>query len=540
MGDEPGSEEIQRIGLESGVGSRENESLLSTNPPDLRAAGILLHPTSLPGRFGIGDLGPGADRFLDWAAEAGQTLWQVLPIGPAGAGGSPYTCASAFAGNPLLISPEVLVAEGWLPEAALESAPGWREDRVDFDSVSPWKERLLRQSWEHFRATASEADQEAFEAFLRATDQSGWLDDWTLYAALKRDFGGRPWTDWEGDLAARDPDALRLAVLACEGETRYQAYLQFLFFRQWDRLRRRARERGIQVLGDTPIYVAMDSADVWAHPDLFALDAHRRPVDVAGVPPDYFSETGQLWGNPLYDWKRMEEDGFAWWIARIRASLKTCDLLRIDHFRAFAAYWAVPAGDTSALHGRWVPGPGRKLFDAARAALSGLPILAEDLGDISPEVKDLLAELEIPGMKVLQFGFYGSDSEYLPHRHPRRSVVYTGTHDNDTARGWYARLTAEERERVSDYLGSDGREIEWALIRAAYASVAERAVVPLQDVLGLGSEARMNTPSEPGDNWRWRAPADAFRPELAARLRRLAELSGRFSPRPAGSSTAGR
>ena len=493
----------------------------------MRAAGILLHPTSLPGRFGIGDLGPGADRFLDWAADAGQTLWQVLPLGPAGGGGSPYTCASAFAGNPLLISPEVLVGEGLLPEAALDDAPGRREDRVDFDTVAPWKDALLRRSFEHFGGAATPAVRDEFEAFLRAPGQSEWLRDWALYAALKRDFGGRPWTGWEPDLAARDPDALRLAALASEQEVRYQSYLQFLFFRQWDRVRRRARERGILVLGDTPIYVAMDGADVWAHPELFALDAERRPVEVAGVPPDYFSATGQLWGNPLYDWKRMEEDGFAWWIARLRASLKTCDLLRIDHFRAFAAYWAVPAGDSTALNGRWVPGPGRKLFDAARAALSGLPILAEDLGDISPDVKALLAKLGIPGMKVLQFAFYGNDSEYLPHRYPRRSVVYTGTHDNDTARGWYARLTPEERERVWDYLGSDGREIEWALIRAAYASVADRAIVPLQDVLGLGSEARMNTPSEPGDNWRWRAPADAFRPDLAARLRRMVELSGR-------------
>ena len=503
----------------------------------MRAAGILLHPTSLPGRFGIGDLGPGADRFLDWAADAGQTLWQVLPLGPAGGGGSPYTCASAFAGNPLLISPEVLVAEGLLPEAALDGAPGWREDRVDFETVSPWKDHLFRWSWEHFGAAAPEGVRAEFEAFLGTPDQSAWLPDWALFAALTKNFGGRPWTDWEGDLAARDPDALRLAALAHAEETRYQSYLQFLFFRQWDRVRRRARERGIRVLGDTPIYVALDGADVWSHPDLFALDAERRPVDVAGVPPDYFSATGQLWGNPLYDWNRMEEDGFAWWIARIRASLKTCDLLRIDHFRAFSAYWAVPAGDATALNGRWLPGPGRRLFDAARAALKGLPILAEDLGDISPDVKTLLAKLAIPGMKVLQFAFYGNDSEYLPHRHPRRSVVYTGTHDNDTARGWYARLKPEERERVWDYLGSDGREIEWALIRAAYASVAERAVVPLQDVLGLGSEARMNTPSEPGDNWRWRAPGDAFRPELAARLRRMAELSGRFRESGAGPGT---
>jgi 4-alpha-glucanotransferase len=512
--------------------------------PDVpaRAAGILLHPTCLPGRFGIGDFGPGADRFVEWAAEAGQTLWQVLPLGPAGAGGSPYTCASAFAGNPLLISPEVLLAEGLLPEGALDGAPGFRDDRVDFGAVAPWKDALLRRSWGHFQAAADPAVRDAFEAFARAPEQAGWLEDWCLYAALKRDFGGRSWTDWESDLAGRDADSLLLATHAAEGEVRYQSYLQFLFFRQWDRVRRRARERGIAILGDTPIYLAMDSADVWAHPELFALGPDRRPVDVAGVPPDYFSETGQLWGNPLYDWARMEEDGFAWWIARIRASLRICDLLRIDHFRAFSAYWAVPAGEATALNGRWVPGPGRKLFDAARAALQGLPILAEDLGDIDADVRALLEGLEIPGMKVLQFAFYGDDSEYLPHRHRPRCVAYTGTHDNDTARGWYAGLKPEERGRVWDYLGSDGREIEWALIRAAYGSVAERAVVPLQDVLGLGSDARMNTPSEPGGNWTWRASPDAFRPDLSARLRRLAALAGRLppSPRPPEPSTTAR
>ena len=309
---------------------------------------------------------------------------------------------------------------------------------------------------------------------------------------------------------------------------RFQTYLQFLFFRQFRRLRLHARERGVRIVGDMPIYVAYDSADVWSHPELFGLDANLRPLEVAGVPPDYFSPTGQLWGNPLYRWDRMEADAYAWWVDRIAAALSLCDLLRIDHFRAFSAYWSVPASDTTASNGRWVPGPGRKLFDAARKALGSLPLLAEDLGDISKEVRELLAQLRIPGMKILQFGFYGSDSEYLPHRYPRDCVAYTGTHDNDTARGWYARLTPEERQRVYDYLGSDGHEIEWDLIRAAWTSVAARAIVPLQDVLGLGGEARMNNPAEPAGNWHWRASPDAFRPELAERLRRLTELSGRL------------
>ena len=497
-----------------------------------RFAGILLHPTSLPGPFGIGDLGSGSEHFLDWAAAAGFGIWQVLPLGPTGGGHSPYTCASAFAGNPLLVSPEMLAQEGLLPEGALSHAPGFDPGRVDFDTVVPWKEKLLRRSWEHFRAHPSHPASGAFEAFLVSPERSGWLADWALYAALKADFGGRAWMDWEPDLARRDPDALRLAAAGLAEETRYHSYLQFLFFRQWEKLRGRAHERGIRILGDMPIYVAMDSADVWAHPELFALNADGKPVAVSGVPPDYFSKTGQLWGNPLYDWDRIARDGFAWWIDRIQAGLALCDLLRVDHFRAFSAYWAVPAKDETALNGKWMPGPGRALFDAARAELESLPILAEDLGDIDDDVRALLASLDIPGMKVLQFAFYGPDSEYLPHRHTLRSYVYTGTHDNDTARGWYDALKPEERERVWDYLGSDGRDIEWALIRAAYDSVAEAAVVPMQDVLGLGSEARMNTPSQPGGNWRWRLKGEGLRADLAARLRRMALLSGRFREPP--------
>ena len=496
-----------------------------------RFAGILLHPTSLPGPFGIGDLGSGAERFLDWAAASGFRLWQVLPLGPTGGGHSPYTCASAFAGNPLLVSPEALAREGLLPDSALSSAPGFDPSRVDFETVVPWKEALLRRSWEHFRSHPDHPASGAFEAFLVSPERSAWLADWSLYAALKADFGGRAWMDWESDLARRDPDALRLAAAGLEEETRYQSYLQFLFFRQWEKLRVRARERGIRILGDMPIYVAMDSADVWAHPELFQLDAKGRPSAVSGVPPDYFSETGQLWGNPLYDWDRIAKDGYAWWIDRFQAVLSLCDLLRVDHFRAFSAYWAVPAADDTALNGKWRPGPGRGLFDAARAELGSLPILAEDLGDIDDDVRALLAALDIPGMKILQFAFYGPDSEYLPHRHTRRSYVYTGTHDNDTARGWYAVLKPEERERVWDYLGSDGRDVEWALIRAAFGSVAEGAVVPMQDVLGLGSEARMNRPSQPGGNWTWRARGEDLRPDIAARLHRMAVLSGRV-PKP--------
>jgi len=462
-----------------------------------RGAGVLLHPTSLPGRFGIGDLGPGVDRFLDWAESAGQTIWQVLPLGPTGYGNAPYGSPSAFAGNPLLISPECLRDEGLLPQSALDSAPVFPDDRVDFGAVIAWKEKILRQAFARF-------PRRDLEAFTRAPEQADWLSDWTRFAARRK--GGSAGAE----------------------EAAYQAFLQLLFLRQWGRVRRAANDRGISVLGDIPIYVALDSADVEAHPELFALDAQGRPTSVSGVPPDYFSETGQLWGNPLYRWDRIEEEGFAWWIARLRANLRLCDLVRIDHFRGFASYWSVPVGEKTAANGRWLPGPGRKLFDAARVALGDLPIVAEDLGLIEGDVRELLSVLGIPGMKVLQFAFYEPDSEYLPHRHVPNSVVYTGTHDNDTARGWYAALKVEERERVRDYLGSDGSEIHWDLIRAAYASVARSAIVPLQDVLGLGSEARMNTPARPGGNWSWRAGADAFRREDAARLRRMAILSGRY------------
>jgi 4-alpha-glucanotransferase len=482
-----------------------------------RHAGILLHPSSLPGRFGIGDLGPQADLFLDWAASAGQTLWQVLPLGPTGHGNAPYGSSSAFAGNLLLISPELLGREGFLPESALDGAPVFPAGRVDFPPVISWKERILRQSWDHFRKNADAGQRTALDAFTAAPEQADWLADWTRFAALKRHFGGRPWTSWE-----REPPSGDLS----EGIA-FEAYLQFLFFRQWDRVKRAANSRGIAVMGDIPIYLSHDSADVWAHRDLFALDERGVPTAVSGVPPDYFSATGQLWGNPLYRWDRLEAQGFAWWIARIRANLRACDLLRIDHFRAFAAYWSVPPLEKTALKGRWLAGPGRKLFEAVRAALGGLPIVAEDLGDIQDDVRQLLRDLGIPGMKVLQFAFAEPDSEHLPHRYVPNAVVYTGTHDNDTARGWYAAAKADERERARDYLGSDGADIPWDLIRAAYTSVAKRAIVPMQDVLGLGSEARMNTPAEPAGNWSWRATEGDFRPADAARLKRLAVLTGR-------------
>jgi len=498
--------------------------------PTRRNAGILLHPSSLPGRFGIGDLGPEADRFLSWAREAGQTIWQVLPLGPAGPGDSPYGALSAFGGNPLLISPEQLAKEGCLPEAALAQAPSFSREKVDFEAVRGWKETLLRDCWSRFHKGKDPVLHEAFEDFCASPQESPWLSDWALFAAIKRKLHGAAWTSWPEGLARREPPELAAAERELAGEIAYQKFLQFLFFRQWRRVKEEANRRGIEVLGDIPIYVAHDSADVWSRPDLFTLDARGRPELLAGVPPDYYSETGQLWGYPLYRWDRMEEEGYAWWIERFRMSVRQADIARIDHLRGFAAYWAVRASETTALNGQWLPGPGRKVFDAIRRALGDLDIVAEDLGTITPDVEALLAGLGFPGMKVLQFAFSEEDSPHLPHHHVRNSLVYTGTHDNDTTRGWFETLDLEGSRRVREYLGSDGETISWDLIRAAYASVAERAVVPLQDIFDLGSEARMNMPASGAGNWKWRALPEDFSPERAARLRRLAELTGRARP----------
>ena len=492
-----------------------------------RSAGLILHPTSLPGPFGIGDLGPEAEKFLDWAASAGQGLWQILPLHPTGPGDSPYAASSAFAGNPLLLSPERLREEGLLSRADLADVPVFPRDRVDYASVRSWKERLLRRSWKRFLERAGA--REELETFRIAPERAPWLSDWAFFAALKTRLAGT-WTSWREGLSRRRSEALAAAARELADEIAYQEYLQLLFFRQWERVRVHASHRGIAILGDVPIFLAHDSADVWARRELFALDESGTPEMVAGVPPDSFSAAGQLWGYPLYRWERMEEEGFAWWISRIRTGLSAADILRIDHFRGFAACWGVPAGEKTASNGRWLPGPGRRLFDAVRAELGEVPIVAEDLGTITRDVRELLAALGIPGMKVLQFAFSQTDSEHLPRRHVANAVVYTGTHDNDTARGWFAALPAAEKARALDCLGGDGSEIEWDMIRAAYDSVADRAIVPLQDVFGLGSQARMNTPGRARGNWTWRALDTDFTEARAARLKSLAESGGRAQP----------
>jgi 4-alpha-glucanotransferase len=482
------------------------------SPGERHAAGVLLHPTSLPGRYGIGDLGDELIAFLDWAASAGMRLWQVLPLNPPGFGASPYGCVSSFAGNPLLISPDRLLD-------SVENVPHFDDDHVQFDRVAPFKFELLRIAYQRFD------DQTALDAFIN--EQSDWIDDYALFMALKAKANGAPWWKWDRKLARREPAALKRAREQNADEVRFWQFVQLVFFRQWDAVREAARSRGIRIIGDVPIYVACDSADVWGHRELFELDASGHPTFVAGVPPDYFSETGQRWGNPLYRWDAMRETNFQWWIARVRTNLRFADLLRLDHFRGFVAYWEIPANEPTAVHGQWKPGPGIALFDALRGSLGNLPLIAEDLGFITQDVHELRQAIGVPGMRILQFGFGQNDSPHLPHRYEPHTVVYTGTHDNDTARGWYETASSEEREAAAAYLGCASDSVASCLIRAAYTSVAEMAIVPAQDILDLGSEARMNRPGATEGNWTWRVRPGALTHDHAARLRRLAELTGR-------------
>jgi len=484
-----------------------------------RSSGIILHPTCLPGPYGIGDLGPEASRWLEWLAASGCTYWQTLPLGPTGYGDSPYFCFSAFAGNPNLVSPDLLVDDRYLEEPDLENLPDFPADRIDFGRVIPWKQGLLNRAFDRFRRSPPGDSATRYAAFRRA--HAGWLDDYSLFMALKEAHGGGPWSEWPESLRHRRRAAMAAARESLAEEAERQAFRQFLFFEQWGRLRRRAAALGLRIMGDAPMYVAGDSADVWAHPDLFKLDADLNPTVVAGVPPDYFTETGQLWGNPIYDWERHAADGYAWWISRLQALLELADLVRIDHFRAFVDYWEVPAGSATAQGGRWMWGPGAGFFREVELALGGLPIVAEDLGELHPEVPELLEELGLPGMKVLQFAYDGDpDNPFLPERHTEDCVVYTGTHDNDTTLGWYRSLPPQDRRRVRAALGTTGRTIAWDLIRAAWASPAFLAVAPLQDVLEVGTEGRMNLPGSFGSNWTWRlrrgALTRARRDKLAA------------------------
>jgi 4-alpha-glucanotransferase len=483
-----------------------------------RAAGILLHPTSLPGPHGIGDLGPAAYGWLDWLEGSGSKLWQVLPLGPTGFGDSPYQCFSAFAGNPYLVSPDLLLEQGLLRSEDLSDMPTWDDRRVDFGRLYLWKPALLEKAFCHFCADLGPIQAE-FEAFC--AENAAWLDDYALFMALKEIHQGGPWDGWPVALRLREVAALREARTAHARRISRYSFYQFLFFRQWKVVRAYAHEKGLQIIGDIPIFVAYDSSDVWAHPDLFHLDPNGKPTVVAGVPPDYFSPTGQLWGNPLYKWDVHKASGYAWWLERIRATLKLVDILRIDHFRGFAGYWEIPAGNPTAEIGHWVAGPGADFFKAVQANLGSLPILAEDLGVITPDVVALRDRFDLPGMKILQFAFSDPDNPFLPHSYPRNCAVYTGTHDNDTTRGWYASAPEKEKDFARRYLQVDGSQIAWDLIRAAWSSVAVFALAPLQDLLELGTEARMNYPSHLGGNWDWRMSGKALSWELQGEIKEL-------------------
>lgn len=503
-----------------------------------RAAGILLHPTSLPGRYGMGEIGPEAHRWLAHLDSMSQKLWQVLPLGPTGYADSPYQALSSFAGNPMLISLATLLEEGLLIEKDLSDFPTLPNPSVDYGAAITARSAILHKAAQSFPRRATPALKASYTQFLE--ENYSWLEDFSLFAACKAHHGGGPWVQWPAPLAHRDKSALLAAQKAHAPAIRELKILQFLFWHQWQSLRLAARQRGISIIGDIPIFVAHDSADVWCRPELFFLDPQGNPTVIAGVPPDYFSATGQRWGNPLYRWQVHQKEHFAWWIQRLRAAFALYDIVRIDHFRGFAANWEIPAHETTAVHGHWSPGPGRLLFDAAAQALGKLPIIAEDLGVITPDVDALRDGLGFPGMRILQFAF-GDDpkaAEFRPESYPANCVVYTGTHDNDTTLGWYqsesgrdstrtAAQIAQEQHNVRTRLQCDGSQIHWDLIAMALRSPANTAIYPLQDVLGQGSQARMNVPGRESGNWSWRFRWEQLTPEIEHKLGKLTHESGR-------------
>lgn len=486
----------------------------------MRSCGILMHITSLPSPYGIGTFGKEAEKFADWLRDAGQKYWQVLPIGPTGYGDSPYQPFSTFAGNPLLIDLDELVETGLITKQMCEDADfGADPSYVDYDKVNSTKMQLLREAYNSF------TDDVGYTSFIRT--EADWLEDYALFTALKDRFGGKPWTEWDEDIKLRKPEAVLLYKEELADEIRFVKFVQYIFYRQWDRFHRYCNKNGIQLIGDIPIYVSPDCADVWAQPELFELDERRNPARVAGVPPDYFSATGQLWGNPLYDWDAMQKDSYKWWIKRIGKATDCFDMLRIDHFRAFDTYYAIPFGEKTAEHGTWEKGPGMELFNAIKNDLGDVNIIAEDLGDIFDSVKVLLKDSGFPGMRVLQFGFNPefSDNDHLPHHYPENCCAYTGTHDNATIMQWYKEADEKSRRMAKRYLKPRLFEsINMCFIRNVYASPARLAVIPMQDVIGLGKEGRMNVPSTVGGNWNWRMKQGAASPARAAKLKELAEV----------------
>ena len=501
-----------------------------------RASGILLHPTSLPGRFGIGDLGGEAFRFIDFLVRSGQSYWQVLPLVPTGWGDSPYSSFSAFAGNPLLISPQKLVSDGLVSEDVVSNAPEFTSEHVDYGGAYNWKGWLLRTAFDQFRSQNPQALSAEFDAFCGQF--AWWLDDYALFRAIKEAHGGSPWFEWPEAIKLRDGTTLDALSRELAHAIEAEKFDQFLFYRQWFALKEHANQNGIAIIGDVPIFIALDSADVWCNQDKFKLNDDASPKVVSGVPPDYFSKTGQRWGNPIYDWDAMHADGFDWWIARMRHSLALMDIIRIDHFIGFRRMFEVPGEDETAENGEWADVPGHELFTALGEALGGLPFIAEDLGAITPEVEELRDEFDLPGMRILQYGFGGNPRDtHLPHNYIQNCVAYTGTHDNDTSAGWYRCASKEQKRLCKKYLHASARDIHWSMVRAVLASVADTAIIPMQDILGLGSDARMNTPAGKGPNWRWRLKAEDLRDETADALREMVEIYGRandFSPGVSG------
>jgi 4-alpha-glucanotransferase len=494
--------------------------------PFTRASGILLHPTSLPGPDGIGDLGSEAYHWIDFLSESHCRLWQVLPLGPTGYGDSPYQCFSAFAGNPYLISPTLLLDQDLLTRADFSDRPEFSQSEVDFGNVIKWKIALLDRAFERFKNGSLLELNKSYRSFCKANED--WLEDFSLFMAIKESQGGVSWDNWPADLRDHQPKALNLFKSKAPNTLEKHKLRQFLFFTQWNNLHNYAKSKNIQIIGDIPIFVAYDSADAWAHPELFYLDKAGKPTVVAGVPPDYFSPTGQLWGNPLYRWDIHQKDNYDWWVRRFKSVLTTFDIVRLDHFRGFAGYWEIPAGKPTAEVGRWVKGPGQAFFDAIKAQLGELPIIAEDLGEITPDVIKLRNDNQLPGMKILQFAFATTPSDpFLPHNYSQNCVAYTGTHDNDTSTGWYLSTAENEKDFCRRYLESSGEDIAWDMIQAIWKSVAVFTLCPLQDLLKLNSAARMNFPGKPSGNWGWRFLPEQVTPWLSERLKELNYLYSR-------------
>jgi 4-alpha-glucanotransferase len=491
-----------------------------------RANGILLHPTSLPSEFGIGDLGPKAYGFIDDIASAEQKLWQVLPLGPTGYGNSPYASYSAFAGNTNIISPELLIKDGYLDKKDLESKPTFDENKVDYEKVIDYKEKLFRIAFNRFKSKASEEDAKLFSNFCTANHY--WLHDFALFMSLKKYYSNQEWSKWDKDIVERNHEVVKEVDYKLGDEIFFHKFLQYQFYKQWISLKKYANSKNIKIIGDIPIFVAYDSADVWSNPDIFFLNKKFLPIEVAGVPPDYFSKTGQLWGNPLYNWDKLSHTNFDWWVKRFAINFTLFDIVRVDHFRGFEAFWSIPYGSENAVKGKWKKAKGKQLFKTVEKVLGKFPIIAEDLGVITPEVEALRDTFNFPGMKILQFAF-SSDSKnpFLPHNHIKNSVVYPGTHDNDTCWGWFNSCNLDERDYFLRYSNSDSEEIHWDFIRLSMSSVANMSIIPMQDILGLGTEARMNMPSKLENNWEWRYKEESLTSEILSRLLGMTKDFGR-------------